>query len=347
MSYLGQTMTSRGRESKLGYDLPVRRIALTSVFIIASVILIMGSNNPASQQLLVEAERHASLFGDQQGPFQLEVDFSAQLKVPTSGHLSLRWAATDRWWRKVVLGEFQQIDIRHGEMLYTTRNVDFTPIRVRELIALLQFAEGNNLVATKQKQMVRESIAVTCLRVQNKEEKSEPHEVCLNSATHDILSDAWNALPDEQRLERYADYLQLGTHYYPRKLELLVNGSKVISAAVSSLTDVPFDDNLLVVPKEAIARRQCPHMKHPIALKTPDPAYPASASRDHLIGDTTVSMTVLADGTVADIRLLGSATHSMDDATLQALKKWRFKPAMCGAEPVVSDIEVVVSFRLE
>jgi outer membrane biosynthesis protein TonB len=37
----------------------------------------------------------------------------------------------------------------------------------------------------------------------------------------------------------------------------------------------------------------------------------------------------------------------MDDATLRTLKGWKFKPAMCGADPIVSDIVVVVSFRLE
>ena len=75
--------------------------------------------------------------------------------------------------------------------------------------------------------------------------------------------------------------------------------------------------------------------------------YPQSASQNKLTGDTTVAMTVLTDGSVSDIRLIGSATHSMDDASLQTLKGWKFKPAMCGSEPVVSDIEVVVSFRLQ
>jgi len=65
------------------------------------------------------------------------------------------------------------------------------------------------------------------------------------------------------------------------------------------------------------------------------------------MGDTIVAMTVLTDGSVSDIRLVGTATHSMDNATLQTLKGWKFKPAMCGSEPVVSDIEVVVSFRLQ
>ena len=59
-----------------------------------------------------------------------------------------------------------------------------------------------------------------------------------------------------------------------------------------------------------------------------------------------VVMTVLADGSVSNIQLVGSAARSMDNATLETLKGWKFKPAMCGTEPVVSDIHVVVSFRL-
>lgn len=87
-------------------------------------------------------------------------------------------------------------------------------------------------------------------------------------------------------------------------------------------------------------------MKGAVPLKTPDPIYPRSASENKLMGDTTATMTVLTDGSVTDIQLVGSAARSMDEATLQTLKTWKFKPAMCGAEPVVSDIEVVVSFRL-
>jgi outer membrane biosynthesis protein TonB len=55
---------------------------------------------------------------------------------------------------------------------------------------------------------------------------------------------------------------------------------------------------------------------------------------------------VFTNRTVGAIQLIGTATPSMDDATLQTLRGWRFKPAMCGTEPVVSDIQVVVSFRL-
>ncbi|PYT78543.1 MAG: hypothetical protein DMG42_00430 [Acidobacteria bacterium] len=115
---------------------------------------------------------------------------------------------------------------------------------------------------------------------------------------------------------------------------------------VMTLTTAAFDEKLLVAPKGAIERRLCADMKHAVPVRTPDPLYPRSASQNRLMGDTTVAMTVLTDGSVTDIQLVGSAARSMDDATLLTLKSWKFKPAMCGSEPVVSDIEVVVSFRL-
>jgi periplasmic protein TonB len=87
-------------------------------------------------------------------------------------------------------------------------------------------------------------------------------------------------------------------------------------------------------------------MKRPVPVKTPDPAYPQSASQNKLTGDTTVSMTVLTDGSVTNIQVVGSSAKSMDEATLKTLRTWKFKPAMCGGEPVVYDLEVAVSFRL-
>jgi len=268
------------------------------------------------------------------------------MNAATRGHLTLKWQAKDRWWQNVVLGSFQQIEIRNGDRLYTSRNVNFTPVRIGELIALLHFAEGSEgLVAKKEKERTESGIKVVCIRVEG-EGRGKTHEVCLNSSSRDILSDEWKEPPDERRKQQYSGYFDFGGHRYPRRLELLVNGIKAITANVDNLTTTTFDQTLLAAPKGAIERRQCADMKHVVPVKTPDPSYPESARQNKLMGDTTVAMTVLADGSVTDIRLVGSAVRSMDDATLQTLKTWRFKPAMCGAEPIVSDIEVVVSFRL-
>lgn len=222
-----------------------------------------------------------------------------------------------RWRREVRLSDFRQIEIRNGDKLFISRNLPYTPVRVGELVSLLQFAESSDSLAVKkQKQHNSNGVDVTCLEIKGRNDRGKPHDICIDSTSHDILSDDWKEPPDELRREQYGDYFDFAGYRYPRKLELLENGSKSVAAHVESLAATTFDDDLLIPPKGSIERRQCADMKHAAPLSTPDPMYPKSASQNSLGGDTIVSMTVLADGSVSDIQLIGRAARSMDDATL-------------------------------
>jgi TonB family protein len=321
---------------------------LILLLLLSASRILVASTDPALKQTLASATNQANLFQQYATPFQIDVDFSAQMRVPMEGHLTIKWEGNERWWRKVVIGDFHEVDVRNGNRLYISRNAPVTPVRVDELIELLHFPEHfEHLQVKKQKLQTENGIEMSCLEVKGEKSRTRSHKVCLDSLSHDILSEEWKEPLDEQRKEQFSEFVEFGTRRYPRKLELFVDGSKAISAQVESLTTSALDASLLVPPKGAIERRQCADMKHAVPIHTPDPLYPRSASQNGLMGDTTVSMTVLADGSVSDIQLLGSATHSMDEASLRTLSSWKFKPAMCGTEPVDSDIRVVVSFRLQ
>lgn len=288
----------------------------------------------------------ADLTRNQPATFELDADFTAQQKLPTQGHVMLKWKQKDQWWRFVQMGDYEQTDVRVGGWLYTTRNDSSTPVRVRQLFQLLQFGENaKDLLADKPQQMMEYGAKVDCVRVKNKRTKDTPHQICFN-ASHEIASDTWSDLPDSPTREEFSDYVDFAGHRYPRSLQLIDSGGRVLKVSVKKLSAAAFDDALLNKPQGAIERRQCDNWKPPRAIKTPDPPYPPAASRNGSIGDSIVSMTVLADGSATDFQLIGSATHAMDQSTLETLKKWKFKPAMCGSEPVVSDVEVIVSFRL-
>jgi TonB family protein len=274
------------------------------------------------------------------------VDFTAQQKLPTQGHFTLKWKSKEQWWRYIELGDYKQIDIRNKGWLYTTRNSSSTPVRARQLIQLIQFAEdAKDLDADKPQTLTEYGAPVNCLRVRNKREKETPHQICVN-ASHDISSDTWWDLPDSPTREEFSDYVDFAGHRFPRSLQLVENASRVIKANVKDLSVRKFNDVLLTKPQGAVERRQCDNWKPPKAVKTPDPPYPPAASHNGSIGDSIVSMTVLADGSATDFQLIGSASRAMDESTLETLRKWKFKPATCGSEPVVSDIEIIVSFRL-
>lgn len=152
------------------------------------------------------------------------------------------------------MGDYEQVDIRNGDRLYTSRNIGFTPVRIRELIGLLQFAESSEgLLAKKQKERVENGVQMICLRVEG-ESRGRAHDVCIDSVSHDILSDEWKEPPDEKRAERYTDYFDYAGHRYPRKLQLLVNGNKLVTANIVALTPLAFDQSLLVAPTGSIER---------------------------------------------------------------------------------------------
>ncbi len=325
----------------------MKRIILASLIFAATTLVSLAGEDPLARQLLAASEQQVDLFSRDASPFQLEVEFIVQIQVRTQGHLTYRWEDDDRWWRKVKMGDFQQVDVKNGDRLYTSRNAPFTPVRTLELLSVIHVGQNRDrLQIRKLKRRAEKGLAITCLQLQKQSKGGETHELCIDSSSHEIVSDEWKVQPDGSIRIEYSDYAEFRGHSYPRKISRFEDGIKTITAQVVSVSTVPFDDALLVPPKGAIERRHCADMKHPIPVKTPDPMYPKSASQNRLMGDTTVSMTVFADGSVGDIHLIGSSGRSMDDATLETLKGWKFKPAMCGTEPVVADIEVVVSFRL-
>lgn len=274
-------------------------------FMVAACCVLFAADNTVAQQLLATAEQQANLFHSN-APMRLDVTFTAQQIVPVQGHLTWIQAGHDRWRREVTLGDFKQTEIRNGEDLYTSRNISFTPVRVGQVIGLLQFAQSpENLVVKKQKQATENGADATCLRVKGENGRGQSQDICLDALSRDILSIDWKEPPDESRREQFGDYFDFGGHRYPHRLELLLNGSKVITAQVEAVSATTFDDSLLIPAKGAIERRQCTGMKHAVPVSTPDPPYPRSASENKLGGDTIVAMTVLTDGSVTDIQLVG------------------------------------------
>ncbi len=78
-------------------------------------VVVFAADNAAAQDLLNVAAKQGRLLEDSPAPFVLDVDFTAQLKGPTAGHLRLRWKARDMWWSKVSMGGFEQVKFEVGE----------------------------------------------------------------------------------------------------------------------------------------------------------------------------------------------------------------------------------------
>ena len=84
----------------------------------------------------------------------------------------------------------------------------------------------------------------------------------------------------------------------------------------------------------------------PVLLNKVNPAYPLDARKQKIEGTVVVEAIISKDGSVGEAKVLRSADGCLDVAALDAVRQWRYSPAMREGKPVRVFMVVTVSFRL-
>ncbi|MBI2364220.1 MAG: energy transducer TonB [Deltaproteobacteria bacterium] len=79
----------------------------------------------------------------------------------------------------------------------------------------------------------------------------------------------------------------------------------------------------------------------------PKPRYPESARRDGKEGRVLLRVLVNEEGRSASVEVnRSSGIEALDQAAVEAIKRWRFSPARLGDRPVESWVRIPIDFRL-
>jgi len=84
----------------------------------------------------------------------------------------------------------------------------------------------------------------------------------------------------------------------------------------------------------------------PKVIFSPDPEYSEEARQAKYQGTVVLGMVVDSDGHPYRIRILRSVGYGLDEKAIEAVKRWRFNPAMKDNIPVAVFVSVEVDFRL-
>jgi periplasmic protein TonB len=84
----------------------------------------------------------------------------------------------------------------------------------------------------------------------------------------------------------------------------------------------------------------------PQAISTPDPTYTEEARNAKAQGTCILWLIVDDKGNPRDIRVVRGLGYGLDGKAIEAVKQWRFEPAMKDGHPVNVQISVEVGFRL-
>ena len=120
--------------------------------------------------------------------------------------------------------------------------------------------------------------------------------------------------------------------------------------APPALTQVPAPD------KPASPKAASPAETEPLTaprfnaayLHNPTPVYPAAARRTGYEGTVVIRARIQIDGSADRVEIKKSSGYGvLDQAALEAVRKWRFIPARRGNEAVVEWVEIPWQFKLE
>ncbi len=84
----------------------------------------------------------------------------------------------------------------------------------------------------------------------------------------------------------------------------------------------------------------------PRALDTPDPEYSEEARKAKYQGTCVLWLIVGPDGKPRDVKVARALGMGLDEKAIQAVRNWKFEPAMKDGKPVAVQINVEVNFRL-
>jgi feruloyl esterase len=97
---------------------------------------------------------------------------------------------------------------------------------------------------------------------------------------------------------------------------------------------------------EIIHTLKDPSVKAPRALHTPEPKYSKIARKKKIEGVVTLSMIIGTDGQPRDVKVVNSLEPTLDANAIEAVKKWKFAPAMKDGRPVAVEMRLEVDFKL-
>lgn len=114
------------------------------------------------------------------------------------------------------------------------------------------------------------------------------------------------------------------------------------------------DDVIFGIPDTAPPIEEKPvlvggDIKPPVAISRVQPIYPEPARKARIQGVVILQLTVEKDGTVSDIKVLRGLPMGLTEAAIEAVKKWKFKPAYRASTgtPVAVYYTLTVNFEID
>ncbi len=283
--------------------------------------------------------------------FRLVAHFEAvklhQSTGPIRGSVLLNWISPGEWREEINFLDFSQFRVASRGKLWTARDAPLEPLPVYWAEQLMDFRSSWILTpgedTGRSKTRRHKGVDVLCLEVTGN--SGDQRKLCANTAS--FLPITIEETAQAMQLAEFGDYGSWANKRFPRHFQGFDNDRKVIELWVDELG--PNQENassLLIPPAGAAIADWCDDAQPPRILSVVPPRYPDEALHNVATGNVAVYGVVDVDGAVQEPAVVESAGKALDSASLAVVPQWRFRPAMCGDNPIPMEIVIEIRFTL-
>lgn len=153
--------------------------------------------------------------------------------------------------------------------------------------------------------------------------------------------------------------LWLSTHYRMPLMQVMRSDEGKVTQSVVHFDAGEPDPSLFQIPAGFAVKQAAPmeegapgtvrvggDVSAPVLLRWVDPEFSEEARRQKLNGTVMVHLVVDEHGIPQDVRVVHGVGHGLDEKSVDAVRQYRFKPAMRNVTPVKVEITVMVSFQI-
>lgn len=316
------------------------------VLLLLTGVLLAEDKKEQAAQLFQTAIKLSDIRTPNSPPFRLEAHITrkGQGTVLEGEYLEI-WASPRQWRREVTLGDdhFIQVadatDEKHSWVVEPRTHFGFAK-QILDLAELEDLREENaNL--KKIFPVTKDGLQLTC--IESKDEYGGRKIACFDAGTGSLQSVENSSRGTTWRRD-YLQYGPVGTNSFPRSIKSgFSDGDSFLELTVTKLLGEPqYDAATFSRPENSERRPVCARPEPPHVLREPDPVYPSGQSGAPVV---VVQMIVETDGRPRDVNVLKSQGQAFDNAAINAVRNWIFKPATCGGEALPMTVNIEVLFR--
>jgi TonB family protein len=317
-----------------------------SFFVIG--ITLLSSGGFASKQeneaaaLIEHAKRLSDIRAEGAPPFRMVLD----LKIinddgsVTDGRYTEIWVSKKKWRKETEVGGFRRIQIAAGRNLWLRDNTTVVPQQIGAIASISDFSRLRSEAWKSRKDRDINGIGVHCLE---NSVQSATWALCFEKVGGTLYAEetpplhSWTG--SSNRVCLHSDYQKFGEYTVARSFECQEDKRLKLQARVVDLTIYTDQDPTLFVPPEGakeslncLGSPKPPSVIHNVG-PTPQPAF-------HGRNTVMISLVVGTDGIPHDLKVTSPPNHGYDEAALDAVQQWRYKPATCDGEPM--EVQIVV-----